>query len=267
MATEVTLIDLFDVASRPHITGVVDANGLAQLRIGGQNAAKLATDSAGNTVGIVDLSGLILPIIVNSTFANLASRFPAINNSGRICRITDMNNALFESNGARYKPINAVALIGSLDTEASMTGATETIMFQKSLPAGVLQNNDRLRVYYTGSKNGVAETATYTLRLGTAGTIADPIIQTFSALATTQISTGVMQEFKRLTATTIRKLGAGSSATSFTAGGSTAAIATPVSVSNMDSNNMVLTLTMTSSAAVETVTVNDFSVEMLASQS
>ena len=226
-----------------------------------------ALDSSGNVTGLMGPSGGIIPIIVNSTFANLATAFPAGSNSGRICRITDMNNALFESNGTRWKPINSLALIGSLDTDTSMSGTAETIMYQRSLPASILQNGDRLRVYFTASKSGVSETATYALRLGTSGTIADPVIQTFAALATTQISTGVLQEFKRLSATTIRKLGAGNSATSFAAGGVVTALATPVAVSSMDSNPMFLSLTIVSNAAAETITVNDFIVELLSSVS
>jgi len=215
--------------------------------------------------GVISFSagGVTTYPVQNFTFSTLPA---AASYSGMQARVTDLNNALFESNGTRWKPVNGMAVIASLDTDFTMTGVTETIAFQKLLPAGLLKNGDKLRIRCSIGKSGTSETTTLALRLGATGTTADTALQSFGAMATTTVSVGMLDDFKRLSATTIRKLGNGSQLTQY-AGGATAATAFPVTVSNMDSTALYLSATLTQSSTVETGSMYDFSLELVASAS
>lgn len=253
------------------IVGYIDDNGVERDFAGGAGAPStpnLATvDIDPLTGGVVFSAGTTsVPAITNITFANLLANFPAADHSGRIFRLTDLGNTLFESTGTRWRPVNRTALVGSLDTEQAMRGTAETILYQMLFPAGVIKDGDRLRLRMTGGKSGTSETATFNVRFGAAGTVADTALQTFSILTPTNISTGILTDFKRISATSIRKMGQGSQATSYT-GPSTGVVLAATTVSSMDGNPMYLTLTNTMSSTVESFTLHDVQVEIASANS
>jgi hypothetical protein len=221
--------------------------------------AQYITDAYGSAVVLPN--GTFQYFIANSNFSALP---PAINYAGRIFRITDLGNALFESNGTRWKPVNSISKIASLDTAFGMSGTTETIAFQKAIPAGALQNGDRLRLLVSLGKSGTSETMTYNLRMGTLGTISDTLVQGFTVLQTTSVSAGFISEFRRNSATQLQKLGNGSQTSSFNST-STASVPPPVTISSLDASQIFITVTSTMSSTVETGTIYDVSLELLSS--
>jgi len=223
------------------------------------------TVSTNSVNGVISFAagGVTTYPVQNFTFSTLPA---AASYQGMQCRVTDLNNALFESNGIRWKPVNNCAVIATLDTEFSMSGVTETIAFQKLLPAGLIRNGDRLRMRGTFGKSGTAETTTITIRVGAAGTVADTSLQSFALMATTTVSYGLLNDFKRLSATTLRKLGNGSQGTPY-GGGSTAATVLPVTVSNLDSIAQFLSVNLQQSSTAETATMYDFTLELVSSAS
>lgn len=217
--------------------------------------------STNTLTGVISLSGgnFSFTPIQNTSFAALP---PAAENSGVIYRVTDAANSLWESNGTRWRPVNGRAVIKTLPTEFSMSGTTAVKAFESILPAGCVKDGDTLQLRYTLGKSGTAETCQITVRLGTAGTTADTTLSSFGPLVTTNISAGILADYKRLSAASVRKQGNGANNSAF-AGQSTAAVNSPVAVSSLDSNAMYLAIWMANSAAVETSTMYDCILELV----
>jgi hypothetical protein len=218
------------------------------------------TDSTGDLALIIE--GTSHYIITNETFATLPA---AASNQGRVCRVTDLNNALFESNGTRWKPVNGIAVIGGLDTDASTAATAETNLFQKALPIGLVQNGDRLRLRQTVGKSGTAETASWVLRMGKSGNTGDAAISSGALLATTNDAMGMLYDLKRVSATSVRKLGHGAQANQYN-GTATADVAAAVStVDSMDTNIFYLSVNWATSVGTEIITVYDLQLELVSS--
>jgi len=182
---------------------------------------------------------------------------------GLMALVTDINGGtFFRSNGVRWKPYNNMAALSVLGSRVTMSGTSEVILAQVAIPAGLVKDYDNLWVRQSLSKTGTTEIATLRLRLGTAGTTADTTIWTNASMAGTSVSIGYDLMFKRNSATTITKTGSGSTMTPL-AGASTAAYASAVTVPNMDSSDVVLSLTCTSSNTAETFALEDFVLELV----
>jgi hypothetical protein len=165
------------------------------------------------------------------------------------------------SNGSTWYPLgNRITLYDMPASNAQLCG-TEKIMAQLSIPAGLLKNRDKLRVTYTYTKSSTVETATHNFRLGTAGTVADTGIAATTAPGGTSVVVGNIIEFQRASATTLQRLGG--SVTGGYNGPSTTALPAPVTVANMDTNPLFLSLTSVSSANAETYTLVDYRVELI----
>lgn len=197
--------------------------------------------------------------------------------TGSFIRITDVGGGtgglgggnFFFSNGTRWKPVNGSIVLDSVDTpNAGVADTTEQQLNPNHIviPAGVIGLYDRILLRCTMSKNGAADTATIRLRFGPLGTAADPIIATVNSLATTAQSIGFLQAFKRASATTVQKVGNATSDTSFS-GASTVAYPAAVAVSNLDSTAMFLSITSQMTAGTEIVTLQDYTLELLATDS
>jgi hypothetical protein len=142
-----------------------------------------------------------------------------------------------------------------------MSGTTETVLYGLTIPAGLLQPNDRLRVIYTSSKSGAVENGTINIRVGTTGTTADPILAGAVVMPNTTRSYGLIAELKVVSPTSIRKLGNGSVSSSFL-GGATATLHDPVSVGGLTK----LSISSVLAATAETLTLVDVTVELLAAR-
>lgn len=235
------------------------ADGAAVLNTSGDGSVVTAqVDSLTGLIGL-NANGSVFYPIQNFTFATLPS---AVLNSGVTARVTDLNNSLWESNGTRWRPVNGKAVIKTLPTEFSMSGTTAVKAFESILPAGCVKDGDTLQLRYTLGKTGTAETCTINVRLGSAGTVADTALSSFGPLATTNISAGILADYKRLSATSVRKQGNGANNSAF-AGQSTAAVNSPVTVASLDAAPAYLAIWMNNSAAVETSTMYDCILELV----
>lgn len=199
------------------------------------------------------------------TFAAMLALAPA-SYKGRVFRVTDLNNALFESNNVRWKPVGNRAVIATLDTDwTGVTGTAEQIAFQKSIPLGLIsRNGDALLVTGGFGKSGTSETTTIQLRLGAAGTTADTSILSTAPLATTNVSHGMYLEFRRQSATSIQRGMNGATQNPFGASSSARGSAVTLA-SSLDSVNQILSLTMTQSSTAETPSAWGFRVELITS--
>jgi len=193
---------------------------------------------------------------------------------GRQVRFSDVGSGdagtgggnVFWWSGTKWKPIGSNILLDAIDTpNTSIADATEQQLNgnHQLLPAGLINNGDRLLILLTASKNNTAETCTIRLRFGPTGTAADPVIATITTLAGANQSLGSQLEFKRLSATSLQKEGNADTSVSF--GGAIAvAFPAPVAVSNMDSNAMYLSITSQMSVGAELCTIQNYTLNLFA---
>lgn len=231
------------------------------------NQASYTYDSLGNFIGF-NVTGAN-----PSGFAAVlwANRPTASASTGAIIRVTDVGGNVgtgggnyFFSNGVRWKPVNGCIVLDSIDTpNTSVANTTEQNLNPNHIiiPAGVIGDFDRLRLRVTMSKSGAADTSTIRFRFGPLGTVADPILATISSLATTNISLGVLLDFKRASSTTVQKLGSASTDQAYN-GASAGAYPAVTTVSDMNANGMYLSITSQMTGGTETVTVQDYTFEL-----
>lgn len=176
---------------------------------------------------------------------------------------------LFFANGSRWKPLNGSCLLDAIDSANSAVANTTEQQLSPNrvaIPAGLLMDFDRLRIFLSSSKNGTTDTTTLRVRFGPLGTVADPALATITALATTNQSYGTILQFKRLSATTVQKQGAGDPNASY-GGPSATAYPAAVTVSNMDTSVMFLSITSQMTGGTEVTTLQDMTVELCATDS
>lgn len=202
---------------------------------------------------------------------------PAATNNGSLARFTDVGGgtgstgggSLFYSNGTRWKPVNGGALLDAVDTtNTSVANTTEQQLNPNHIviPAGVIGDYDRLRIKLTLSKSAAVDTSTVRLRFGPLGTVADPVLTTITGLAAANQSYGAQIDFKRVSATSLQKLGNADPSTGFN-GAVASVITSTVAVSSMDSNPMYLTISSQMTGGTETVSLVDFTMFLDATDS
>jgi hypothetical protein len=177
-------------------------------------------------------------------------------------------NVLF-STGTRWKPVNGSILLDAIDTaNIGVANTTEQQLNPNHvvIPAGLIAGFDRLRVFLAMSKSGGADTSTIRLRFGPLGTVADPVIATITSLATTMQSLGSVMQFKRASATTLQKQGSGDPNLSYD-GASTTPYPAAVTISNLDTTPMYLTVSAQMTGGTEFTTLQDLTFELLATDS
>lgn len=169
--------------------------------------------------------------------------------------------------GTRYKPINNQAQLDTIDTpNTSAANASEQQLNPNHalIPANVLGTFDRLRVFVSLTKSAGVETCTFQIKFGTTGTTTDAVIATITLAAANNFYRGWLH-FKKMSPTTLQ-LESGDPNIAF-GGVATYAFPAAVAVGNMDTLGMYMSLTSTMSVGVETVTVQDYSLEWLATDS
>ncbi|MES1989227.1 MAG: hypothetical protein V4440_14580 [Pseudomonadota bacterium] len=224
-------------------------------------------DALGNIVGVKSPQGIAASDCASLTWANRPVLSSVVRGN---FYATDVGNGnYFTWNGIRYKPLNGSVLLDSIDTaNAGIANTAEQQLNPNHnlMPAGLLQGFDRFRIYLAASKSGTVDTCTLRVRFGPLGTVADPVIATITALATTNQTYGTIMEFKRATATTVQKQGAGDPNVNY-GGASATAYPAAVTVSNMDTTAMYLSLTAQMTAGTEATTLQDYTLELYSTDS
>jgi hypothetical protein len=181
----------------------------------------------------------------------------AAQNYRRTYWVTDQK-AGYLSDGTNWLPLSERVLhdLGA-ETPPTMSGTVETILDQFIIPAGCWRDTQDLMIMITSQKSGTTENFTGRLRIGTLGTLSDTLVIGGTLLGGTSDGTGFFLPIKRLSATSVFKYGSGSFSGSM-GGGSTTDVAAAVTVNNLDSNAVTVTLSALSSSTVETVTLYNF---------
>lgn len=175
--------------------------------------------------------------------------------------VTDQK-AGYLSDGTNWLPLSDRMLydLGSA-TPPTMTGTTEVILAQFVIPARCWRDFQDLWLFMTMKKSGVSENVTGRIRVGTTGTVSDTLVNQGTSLGTTSDANGIQMPIKRISATSIQKLGNGSFGGSLT-GASSTDIEPAATVANLDTNAVYVSLSALSSAAAETVSLVTFSASL-----
>lgn len=234
------------------------------------NTGGFEYDADGNIVGLVGAGGTIYGTGASYTWATLPA---ASTLSGVMVFVSDVGGGTYwRSNGTRWRPLNNMACLGALGARVSQTGSAEYLYYNVKVPAGAWKDNDRLRFRFTMTKSSTAETATMRVRVGQLGTVSDAAMYlggasatatTSASLATTNNTYGGFFDVKRVSATSLQKLGSGSFTQPYN-GATNAVFASAFTVADMDTNDTYFNLTVSKDAGVEAVALEDMAVELVA---
>lgn len=240
---------------------------------GGQSVTPLATyttDASGNITGLAGAGGTVYGIGASYTWATLPA---ASTMSGVMVFVSDVGGGTYwRSNGTRWRPLNNMACLGALGARVSQAGSAEYLYYNVKVPAGAWKDNDRLRFRFTMTKSSTAETATMRVRVGQLGTVSDAAMYlggasatatTSASLATTNNTYGGFFDVKRVSSTSVQKLGSGSFTQPYN-GATNAVFASAFAVADMDTNDTYFNLTVSKDAGVEAVALEDMVVELVA---
>lgn len=194
---------------------------------------------------------------------------PTAGVAGRQIRITDVGNedTIWVDTGTRWKPANGRAVLAALDTVSSNIANTDTVVFSKQIPAGVLGVGDRLRLRMATSKSGTTDTLQLSVRIGTAGTTSDTRVWNGSAYLAAANRTGGSDFDIRLESATSVLVLPNSGSTTVSLGHSTvvnAAAAAAVAITDASANALYVVVSIQSSSTNDTVNLRDAQLELVA---
>lgn len=235
--------------------------GFTGLRLGGTTSSfpmikrnstaletKLADDSAYANHNALSFTS------TGSTWANI----PAAGNAGRMHFVSNAGTkgSMWLDDGTRWKPLNGIVLLASLDAASASIGNTATNVFQYLIPAGLVQAGDNIRLELNYAKSGNTDTMALTVRCGTAGTTADTSIVSLTVLNATMRQAASIVDYRLESATSLQILPSSrinSSASMGYGGSSTAAIDAAVTISSAAANALYFTPFINSSGTTDTV--------------
>lgn len=170
------------------------------------------------------------------------------------------------SDGTRWRPTSRVVL-GRITAPSNGVAQTAAqLLAETRIQAGVLQNGDMLHIYNVIGKSGTSDSVQRSIKIGaTTGAINGTLlIGANTAPGGTSRSYGEELYLQRESSTSLRVKGNGSLSLPF-AGASTSPAATPITVANMDSQDVYLANTITMTSGAETPSQETWIVELIAS--
>lgn len=184
--------------------------------------------------------------ILSTTWANKPASYPV----GQSVFITDAgaNGSHWHYTGSKWRPVNGTYLMSSATAQSADIDNNDTIVFQYQLVAGLLQLTDRIRIYTAYSRSGTTDSATVTVKLGTAGTAADQNIISTAALTSTTTHGGAILDWRIESATTIQRL----ARNDFGYGGATTNSVNGVNTISNVSNSLYLSVLIKSAGTANT---------------
>jgi len=204
--------------------------------------------------------------IATLTWAELFALNAASYNPGQIFHVTDVGvgGSYWYSNGVRWRAVNGALWLLNLASDVAHDGTTSQLkMAELPLPAGLIQQGDMLEVHATSDANAGGSTATFTHRLGTAGTTADAQLFQFSQPAGSAVQGSANKRMRRTSATTLRLLDAANAGGLGTGSGVTSTLAS-VTVPDLDANATKLGLYLAEgTGGVRITTLRGWAVELI----
>ncbi len=175
--------------------------------------------------------------------------------------------AIFISNGSRWKPLTNDQVIDGIDTRnVGVAGAGEQILTSTSvlLQSGLIAISDKLDLDLTASKTGSSESCILRVRLGPTRTTADALLTQITSMSGGSTSFANRLVFKRIGATQMQKMGNGDPAGGYN-GPSVTALPGAVTIANLDSVGVYLSISAEMSGATEIPAIEDMRLKLLTS--
>jgi hypothetical protein len=180
------------------------------------------------------------------TWANI----PAAGTAGRTIFVSNAGTkgSFWYDDGTRWKPMNGQCLLASLDSASANIGSTSTIVMQATIPAGMWQTGDIIRVQGFMEKSGATDTGITVISCGTSGTTSDTGLISATWMAATSRTTDYFNDFRLESATSSQLV---SIAPGY--GATTSVLASPVTISSAATNTLYISWGIRSSGATDTV--------------
>lgn len=197
-----------------------------------------------------------------------ADRPSAVGRAGDIIFITNIGpngtGSYWYSDGVRWRLVNNASVVYNMESDLTLVAGLTTpqLWAQMTLPAGVLSQRDLLVITLGATKSPTAGTMTHAYYVGAGGStpwVSDAVLFSNTPGFTNQ-GFGAKTEVERTSATTLRNRGV--SAVNQFPGGSTIS-GLVVTVQNMDSQVLVLSLVTTFSTINDSGTIRSGTVELL----
>lgn len=174
---------------------------------------------------------------------------------GSFATFSDLNNAVFQWNGAVWQPVGACDVIVDFASVAGTTGVSEQVIKQWTLPAGLLTSARYFEFKVLFTKSGVTDSATVRLRLGSAGTTSDAQILQSGVLGAALRQAGIAHSRFMASATQARLVGAATTS-GFQATTSASAFPDNVAVPDANANPLILSATVQMAGSTDTPSVS-----------
>lgn len=195
--------------------------------------------------------------VVNTgvTWANI----PAAGTAGQMVYVSNAGTkgSMWLDDGTRWKPLNGMCLLASLDATSAAVGNAETIVFQYQIPANLLQTGDVLRFYLTYTKSGGTDLGTLRTRIGTAGTTSDTLVQDITASAATSRQHGFAFDIRLDSATTAQLMPSQRTSVGYSGSTSTTTvgITAATTISSAAANSLYVSVGILSAGTTDTVSL------------
>lgn len=189
------------------------------------------------------------------TFANKPAAAAV---AGQIIRVSDIgvgNGSLWFSNGTSLRPIAPIRLFNAA-SDYSGTYASETVVAQYQMPAGLLAVGDEIHILQANTKSGTNDTYTRRYRIGIAGTTSDALVATANS---TTVYAAENQIFRLMSATTMRQV---TVATQTSFGAVTSASST-TTIPDASANALYINYCLLHASGSETITTNSISIVLV----
>jgi len=180
--------------------------------------------------------------------------------------ITDIGGAagtLVRWDGTYWRVTAPTYIVYDLTLQTGPSNTTENIIKTAVLPIGILRLGRSFRIQCLFAKNGVATAATTNLRLGTLGTIVDPLLFTSALFVASNRTFAVGPFFAVTSATQVRMLGRSDGIAGFTGGLSATPTPVNTTIEDIDVNALSLTASTQTGSGANLGQVAHLLVEML----
>lgn len=188
--------------------------------------------------------------------------------SGYTAMLTDLgeNGTYVHSNGTRWRVVNGTASLKTLGAAVSGIANSETIVLQTPIPAGAWQMNDTIRIYATATKSGTTDAGRISVRIGTAGTIADTVVTGISNRSintSSSLTAGGIYDIKSVSATSAQLVGGTANGAHTYIANTSGVIVAATTIPDASANALYVTVTMSSSGATDTVAIQSGQIQLI----
>lgn len=193
------------------------------------------------------------PITPVYTWAGKPASLPA----GQVAFISDAgargSHWRYDTANSRWRPLGGAVVLASLTSTTADHSATDTVVFQYQMPAGLWQQGDVLRFDLGAKKSGTTDTMAINLRVGVAGTTADTSVGSLTFITASQRQAAAIVDTRLEAATSVQRLPVTAGTFGYSGTGNSTAFPAAVGISSTVANALYVSVSIASSSSTDTV--------------